>query len=107
MTTPDLVITCTGRAVDDRLRPVGDVCGRVFTRDNEVVRLDTVPPAMVRPIPDAEYITRARAGGWSAVRIAGSVVATCPTCRKPTRETSALLRDLRQSITAPIEGSST
>jgi hypothetical protein len=56
-------LTCTGRAVDDNLRPVGPPCGRTIGNDDDWF-----------PIEDV-----ARAAGWS---IAGPHV-MCPACRRP------------------------
>lgn len=107
MTTTDLVITCTARAVDSRGKQSGDPCGKTYARHKTTVggpdpRYDGWG---VVPLTDADYIARARVAGW-AVHILpdGRVDVLCPTCRKPTKETVALLRDLRQSIIALPEG---
>ena len=95
MTSTDLTIRCTGRAVDDALRPVGDICGAVYERPpaTEVWMTRTTGPLA----DDTRYVRSARAAGWAAVFIAGEVVATCPSCRRPPAAALALLRT-RESI---------
>lgn len=70
-------IRCTGRPVDDRLRPTGDPCGRRLPA--------TTWPGDLRQI--------AMAAGWS---IAPDGTATCPACRRPPAEVAALVREVRR-----------
>lgn len=93
MTTSTWVITCTGRAVDDALRPVGDVCGAVYDRPAATeVWMTNRTPGRAPLADDARYVESARAAGWAAVYIAGGLVATCPSCRKPSAAAVSLLR---------------
>jgi hypothetical protein len=95
VTTPELVITCTGREYDTSGYPTSDSCGRAFPRRQRWVPqpygLPWPPP--MEPIPDELYITEARAVGWA---VHGPHV-MCPTCRKPSKELAALCRDLNRS----------
>jgi predicted RNA-binding Zn-ribbon protein involved in translation (DUF1610 family) len=49
-------------------------------------------------MPDAEYLARARAGGWKVHVEAGRVTAMCPSCGRPDRALAALARELHQSV---------
>ncbi|GGM53713.1 hypothetical protein ACFFX1_54715 [Dactylosporangium sucinum] len=103
MTTSTWTITCTGRAVDARNEPTGDPCGKTYTR--RTVTIGGPDPRYdgwgVVPLPDDMYLTAARAAGWG-VHVDGDVVeAMCPRCKRPSKETTALLRELQQSITIP------
>lgn len=106
MTASSFVITCAGRPLDARNQPTGDPCGRTYVRRS--VTVGAPDPRYdgwgVVPLPDSQYLARARVAGWAVHVDDGRVDAMCPTCRRPTRETSTLLRELQQSITAPIEG---
>lgn len=80
----DLVLTCSGRAVNDRLQPVGDPCGAVYRRPQVVGREWVIVPAGSldpRPADDARYIQSARAARWSVAEIDGTWHVTCPKCR--------------------------
>lgn len=89
----DLLIRCTGRAVDDALRPVGDVCGAAYRRPAATeVWITSRTPGRAPLADDARYLESARAAGWAVVRIDGALVATCPSCRKPSAAAVALLR---------------
>jgi hypothetical protein len=106
--TSAFVITCAGRPLDERNQPTGDPCGKTYARRSVTVggpdpRFDGWG---VVPLPDAEYVARARAARW-AVHVDGDRVdAMCPRCRKPDRETVDLMRELQQSILALPEGNS-
>lgn len=69
------VLVCGGRAVDDRLRPHGQPCGRVY-----------------RGQGPADVHEQARAAGWSVALMAGAVHVTCDRCRRPDPAVTALLR---------------
>lgn len=106
MTTSAWTIRCAGRAVDAQNQPTGDPCGKTYAR--RTVTVGGPDPRYdgwgVVPLPDGQYVTRARVAGW-AVHVDGDQVdAMCPQCRRPTKETTALLRELQQSITAPLGG---
>ena len=93
-----LVIRCTGREVDDALRPVGAVCGAVFPRRMRFVPQEFAlpwPPAQ-EPVPDHDYISEARSAGWLAVQVGDALLVTCPACRRPSAAAVDLARSIRK-----------
>lgn len=70
------VVVCDGTEVDDHLRPVGDPCGARFEGFGD----DKQRQASV-----------ARDIGWS---IGPNGEAMCPSCRRPPREVTALVRQV-------------
>jgi hypothetical protein len=99
-------LTCTGREVNDQLRPVGEECGAKFTARGlggwlgSVVRVasdGSLGPT--RSPSEAERDHQARAGGWSVAVLAdGSRTATCPKCRKPSPRAIAACRAIEQDL---------
>lgn len=63
-------LVCSGRAVDDQLRPIGEPCGK---------KLGARSPEI------------ARAAGWS---VGPDGQAICPGCRRPAPEVVALVREV-------------
>lgn len=106
MTATDFTIACTGRALNARNEPTGDPCGKTYPRRS--VTVGAPDPRYdgwgVMPLPDDQYVTRARVAGWAVHINDGRADAMCPACRRPTKEMTALLRDLRQSTLAQPEG---
>jgi hypothetical protein len=66
-------IVCAGRAVDDRLQPHGQPCGKRLRGHAGSVA------------------TMALAAGWS---VGPRGEATCPTCRRPPPEVVALVKEV-------------
>jgi predicted RNA-binding Zn-ribbon protein involved in translation (DUF1610 family) len=100
MTTSTWTIACSGRAVDELNRPTGEPCGKTYARRQVTVggpdpRYDGWGLA---PMPDAQYLARARTAGWKVHVDGGRVDAMCPACGKPSKETAALLRELGKSL---------
>jgi hypothetical protein len=99
-------LTCTGREVDDQLRPVGEECGAKFTARGlggwlgSVVRVDSDGSFGPLPSPsEAERDIQARAGGWSVLVLDdGSRTATCPRCRKPSPRAVTACRAIEQEL---------
>lgn len=106
MTEPTFTLICSGRAVDDRGVPVGDVCGKVFPR-REIGAIWAYPPSVdgvvpyvawmpAEPVSDDAYVNGARSAGWA---VGPNREACCPRCRKPSagvlRDVAAIERSLR------------
>ena len=110
MTGMPAPLGCTGRAVDDQLRPVADACGDQFEAlpalpegcEWLVPGARTDPDRAHRPLrtPTAvEQDNQARGAGWSVhVRPDGSRAAACPKCRKPNAEVVADCRAIQQDL---------
>lgn len=105
MTESTLTLTCSGQAVDDFGRQVGEPCGAVLPRPRSGGWL--LPPAVDGVIPylawnplgeidDAGYLNAARSAGWS---VGPNREACCPKCRKPSagvlRDVAAIERSIR------------
>lgn len=97
-------LTCSGRPVDDNLRPVGEPCGTVFDPDRTgggwflagvttAADFDALPAS--RCPTDVEQADQARSVGWSVQRLPdGQWVAMCPKCRRPNPQLAATVRQI-------------
>jgi hypothetical protein len=105
-----LILTCSGRPVDDAGQPYGDLCGKTFKRSGRQARPEWAyeysggqvvsmqwlgPPVEVTPVDEAEYRNEARSAGWS---IGPNDEATCPKCRKPDPVTVRHCREIQRSL---------
>ena len=91
-------IRCTGRAVDDHLRPVGPTCTNTYKPRGHV--LDSQSPERWRRHTEAEQQQMARAAGWSfAPQADGTTLATCPRCRRPDPATTEAI--IQKGLTHP------